>query len=161
MHSVIIFYVLSYSAMLKKQPIHQRYTNFGPLVLKINFLKFSKLLTDRGRTVSRRSKPSSRTTLIGEQPEPLEPSSAPGCDEPTSRCQTVSSIRALRNHQPVIPGVPFIRWAIIFLHKITGSLWPTEISAWFVYLAVKQIYAITLYNILLYLNLPLYTSVTF
>ena len=70
MHSVIIFYARSYSAMLKKQPIHQRYTNFGPLVLKIGFLKFSKLLTDRGRTVSRRSKPSSRTTLIGEQPNP-------------------------------------------------------------------------------------------
>ena len=37
MHSVIIFYVLNYSAMPIKQPIHQRYTNFGPLVLKIKF----------------------------------------------------------------------------------------------------------------------------
>ncbi len=49
---------------------------------------------DRDRTVSRRSKPSSRTTLNGEQPIPLGPTSAPGCDEPTSRCQTPPSIIA-------------------------------------------------------------------
>ena len=36
-------------------------------------------------------------------------SSAPGCDEPTSRCQTTPSIWTLGRHQPVIPGVPFIR----------------------------------------------------
>jgi len=33
----------------------------------------------------------------------------PGYDEPTSRCQTISSIGTLRNYQPVIPSVPFIR----------------------------------------------------
>src|SRR6185437_3082759 len=41
--------------------------------------------------------------------EPLGPSPAPGCDEPTSRCQTTPSIWTLGRHQPVIPGVPFIR----------------------------------------------------
>ena len=40
-------------------------------------------MADRDRTVSRRSEPSSRTTLIGEQPNP-GPAPAPGCDEPTS-----------------------------------------------------------------------------
>ncbi|GKC95343.1 ribonuclease H-like domain-containing protein [Tanacetum coccineum] len=37
------------------------------------------------------------------------PSSTPGCDESTSRCQTTPSIRALGSHQPVIPGVPLFR----------------------------------------------------
>jgi len=46
---------------------------------------------------------SSRTTLIGNS-EPLDFSS-PGCDEPTSRCQTTPSIWTLGRHQPVIPGV--------------------------------------------------------
>jgi len=79
--------------------------------------------------------------------EPLEPTSAPGCDKPTSRCQTVSSIWTLRNHKPVIPGVPFIRWAMVFPHRTTGSLWPTfYIPVRYVYLTVKQTYAITLYN---------------
>src|SRR5665213_293138 len=41
--------------------------------------------------------------------EPLGPAPAPGCDEPTSRCQTMPSIWTLGHHQPVIPGVPFIR----------------------------------------------------
>ena len=35
-------------------------------------------------------------------------SDGPGCDEPTSRCQTIPSIWTLGNDQPVIPGVPFI-----------------------------------------------------
>jgi len=36
----------------------------------LNFPKFFSNIVDRDRTVSRRSKPSSRTTLIGEQPNP-------------------------------------------------------------------------------------------
>src|SRR5205085_3998152 len=42
----------------------------GPLVLRSAPLKFPAPMADRDRTVSRRSKPSSRTTLIGEQPNP-------------------------------------------------------------------------------------------
>ena len=64
---------------------------------------------DRDRTVSRRSEPSSRTALNGEQPYPLGPAPAPGCDEPTSRCQTFPSMWTLGEDQPVIPGVPFVR----------------------------------------------------
>ena len=41
--------------------------------------------------------------------EPLGPTSVPGCDEPTSRCQTTPLIRTLKSHKPVIPSVPFIR----------------------------------------------------
>ena len=80
-----------------------------PLVLGTNPLKSPTPTADRDRTVSRRSEPSSRTTLIGEQPKPLGPAPAPGCDEPTSRCQTTPSIWTLGRHQPVIPRVPFIR----------------------------------------------------
>ena len=99
---------------------------------------------DRDRTVSRRSKPSSRTTLNGEQPYPLGPTSAPGCDEPTSRCQTPPSIWTLGRYQPVIPGVPFIRWAMALPFRTTGSLWPTFVPARLVCLAVKLAYTIAL-----------------
>ena len=40
---------------------------------------------------------------------PLGPATAPGCDEPTSRCQTPPSMWTLGRNKPVIPGVPFIR----------------------------------------------------
>ena len=44
----------------------------GPLVLRTNPLNSPTPTADRDRTVSRRSEPSSRTTLIGEQPNPWE-----------------------------------------------------------------------------------------
>ena len=53
---------------LAEQPVHQRYVHPGPLVLRIAPLKFPTPTADRDRTVSRRSEPSSRTTLMGEQP---------------------------------------------------------------------------------------------
>ena len=59
--------------------------------------------------VSRRSEPSSRTALTGEQTDPWEVLPPPGCDEPTSRCQTASSLWTLGGDQPVIPRVAFIR----------------------------------------------------
>jgi hypothetical protein len=63
----------SYSAMpLARQPIHQRYVHPGPLVLGASSLKSRTPTADRNRTVSRRSEPSSRTTLIGEQPNPWD-----------------------------------------------------------------------------------------
>ena len=45
----------------------------------------------------------------GRTAQPLGPTSAPGCDEPTSRCQTSPSIWTLGRDQPVIPRVAFIR----------------------------------------------------
>ena len=73
MLSAVIPSVLSYPAMpLARQPVHQRYVHPGPLVLGAAPLKFRTPTADRDRTVSRRSKPSSRTTLIGEQPNPWD-----------------------------------------------------------------------------------------
>ena len=63
----------SYSALhLAAQPIHKRFVQHGPLVLVSDLLKFPAPTTDRDRTVSRRSEPSSRATLIGEQPNPWD-----------------------------------------------------------------------------------------
>src|SRR3982751_2673643 len=60
-----------YPAMqLTPQPVHQRLVQFGPLVLKSEPLKLPTPITDRDRTVSRRSEPSSRAPLRGEQPTP-------------------------------------------------------------------------------------------
>ena len=63
----------SYPAVpLARQPVHQRFVHPGPLVLGAAPLKSRTPTADRDRTVSRRSKPSSRTTLIGEQPNPWD-----------------------------------------------------------------------------------------
>ena len=73
MLSAVIPSVLSYPAMLlAKQLEHHWYVQLGPLVLKSTPLNFPTPAADRDRTVSRRSEPSSRTTLIGEQPNPWD-----------------------------------------------------------------------------------------
>ena len=73
MLSAFILAVRSYSALhLAAQPIHQRYIRPGPLVLRSCPLNLLAPITDRDRTVLRRSEPSSRATLIGEQPNPWD-----------------------------------------------------------------------------------------
>ena len=73
MLSAVISSVLSYPALqLALQPVHQWYVHPGPLVLGTAPLNSSTPMADRDRTVSRRSEPSSRTTLIGEQPNPWD-----------------------------------------------------------------------------------------
>ncbi len=73
MLSAVIPSVHSYPAMrLAPQPVHQRYVHPGPLVLRTAPLKYPTPTADRDRTVSRRSEPSSRTTLNGEQPYPWD-----------------------------------------------------------------------------------------
>ena len=73
MLSAVIPSVRGYPAMpLARQPVHQRNVHPGPLVLGAAPLKSPTPTADRDRTVSRRSKPSSRTTLIGEQPNPWD-----------------------------------------------------------------------------------------
>src|SRR6266487_5001662 len=57
---------------LAGQLAHQRFVRPGPLVLGTALLKFPARAADRDRTVSRRSEPSSRTALMGEQPNPWE-----------------------------------------------------------------------------------------
>ena len=73
MLSAVILSEHSYRAMrLASQPEHQRFVHSGPLVLGAASLKSPTPTADRDRTVSRRSKPSSRTALIGEQPYPWD-----------------------------------------------------------------------------------------
>ena len=73
MLSAVIPSVHSYPAMpLARQQVHQRYVHPGPLVLGAAPLNSPTITADRDRTVSRRSKPSSRTALIGEQPNPWD-----------------------------------------------------------------------------------------
>src|SRR5947209_8538596 len=57
---------------LAVQLAHQRFVRPGPLVLGTALLKSPARAADRDRTVSRRSKPSSRTALMGEQPNPWD-----------------------------------------------------------------------------------------
>ena len=73
MLSAVIRSRRSYPAMLlAEQPDHQRSVHPGPLVLRADLLRSPAPAADRDRTVSRRSEPSSRTTLIGEQPNPWD-----------------------------------------------------------------------------------------
>ena len=73
MLSAVIPSVHSYPAVpLARQQVHQRYVHPGPLVLGTAPLNTPTPTADRDRTVSRRSEPSSRTTLIGEQPNPWD-----------------------------------------------------------------------------------------
>ncbi len=73
MPSAVIPSVHSYPAVpLARQQVHQRYVHPGPLVLRTDPLNSPTPTADRDRTVSRRSEPSSRTTLNGEQPYPWD-----------------------------------------------------------------------------------------
>jgi len=55
-----------------RQLVHRRSVRPGPLVLGAAPRKSPPPATDRDRTVSRRSEPSSRAALMGEQPNPWE-----------------------------------------------------------------------------------------
>jgi len=58
--------------LLAEQPEHQRSLISGPLVLGDAPVKYPAPTVDKDQTVSRRFEPSSRTTLIGEQPNPWD-----------------------------------------------------------------------------------------
>ena len=73
MLSALISSAHGYAALpLTEQLPHQKCVIPGPLVLRNEPLKFPAPTVDKDRTVSRRSEPSSRTTLIGEQPNPWD-----------------------------------------------------------------------------------------
>ena len=73
MPSAFILSEHSYPALpLARQLVHQWFVQPGPLVLGSTLLKSPAPTADRDRTVSRRSKPSSRTSLNGEQPYPWD-----------------------------------------------------------------------------------------
>jgi len=74
MLSAVIRWEYSYPAMLAfaKQLAHQGFPHPSPLVLGTDLFKSQTVVLDRDRTVLRRSEPSSRTALTGEQPDPWE-----------------------------------------------------------------------------------------
>src|SRR5687768_8900606 len=73
MPSAVIPSERSYPAMrLAPQQVHQRFVHPGPLVLGTDPINIPTPTADRDRTVSRRSEPSSRTALNGEQPYPWD-----------------------------------------------------------------------------------------
>ena len=163
MLSAFISSVHSYPAMpLAGQLVHQRYVHPGPLVLRTAPFKSLTPATDRDRTVSRRSEPSSRAALIGEQPNPwdrIQPQDATSRHrgaKPPRRCGRLGEISLLS------PGelLSVERWH--FHSHTTGSLTPTFVTARPVGLAVRLVYAFTLNaRFPSVLNEPLSASVTF
>src|SRR5918999_721339 len=102
MHSAVLPSRLSYPALhLAAQPVHQRSVRPGPLVLRTASLSPPTPTTDTDRTVSRRSEPSSRTALTGEQPDPwdlLQPQDAMSRHrgaKPLRRCELSGAISLL------------------------------------------------------------------
>src|SRR5260370_11759354 len=98
----------SYPALAQAgQLAHQRSSHLGPLVLEMTPLTLPAPTTDRDRTVSRRSEPSSRAALMGEQPNPwdlLQPQDATSRHrdaKPWPRCELLGKARLLS------PGYPF------------------------------------------------------
>ena len=102
MLSVLINSILSYPAMLlAKQLVHQWYVHPGPLVLGTDPLKLRTPTADRDQTVSRRSEPSSRASLMDEQSNPwdlLQPqdeTSRHRGAKPPRRCELLGEISLL------------------------------------------------------------------
>jgi Cell wall-associated hydrolase. len=89
------------SAALGEQLVHQSLPHPGPLVLRMAPLKYPAPAADRDRTVSRRSEPSSRAALMGEQPNPwdlLQPQDATSRHrgaKPRRRCGLLGGISLL------------------------------------------------------------------
>src|SRR5258708_8609293 len=99
MLSALISSAHGYAAMpLTEQLPHQKCVFLGPLVLEKEPLKFPAPTVDKDRTVSRRSEPSSRTALTGEQPDPwdlLQPHDAMSRHrraKPERRCELFAPI---------------------------------------------------------------------
>ena len=124
-------------------------------------LKYPTPASDRDRTVLRRSEPSSRTTLTGEQPDPwdlLQPQDVMSRHrgaKPPRRCELLEEISLLSPEYLLSVE----RWR--FHTPTTGSLRPTFVSARHVRLAVKlsSAFALTV-RLPSALREPLYASVT-
>src|SRR5260370_492300 len=103
MPSAFIRAVRGYPAVpLARQLAHQRYVPPNPLVLRRKPLKSPPPATDRDRPVSRRSKPSSRTAFIGEQPNPWE---------------LLHPQDAMSRHRTVVHA---FTWRRLYLHLVAG-----------------------------------------
>ncbi len=102
MPSAVILSEHSYPALLlAQQQVHQWIVHPGPLVLGATPLKSPAPTEDRDRPVSRRSEPSSRAALMGEQPNPwdlLQPQDATSRHrgaEPRRRCELLGETSLL------------------------------------------------------------------
>ena len=102
MLSAFIKSIHSYPALaLAGQLVHQRYIHSGLLILGTTPLKTLTTTTDRDRTVSRRSEPSSRAALMGEQPNPWnrlqlqDATSRHRGAKPLRRCERLEAISLL------------------------------------------------------------------
>jgi hypothetical protein len=102
MPSAVITSRHGYAAVpLARQLRHQRSVPPGPLVLGRSPHNIPAPTSDRDRTVSRRSEPSSRTALIGEQPNPwdlIQPQDAMSRHrgaKPPRRCELLGEISLL------------------------------------------------------------------
>ena len=86
---------------LAEQLVNRRSVHHGPLVLVTAPRKTPTPAIDRDRTVSRRSEPSSRATLMGEQPNPwdlLQPQDVTSRHrgaEPPRRCELLGETSLL------------------------------------------------------------------
>ena len=145
MLSAVILSERGYPAMqLASQPVHQRFVHTGPLVLNADLLKFPTPTKDRDRTVSRRSEPSSRATLMGEQPNPwdlLQPQDVTSRHrgaKPFRRYELLGMISLLSPEYLL----SFERWP--FHTETTGSLCSSFLPDRLVGLPVKRAYAIIL-----------------
>ncbi len=102
MLSAFIKSIHSYPTLaLAGQLVHQRYIHSGLLILGTTPLKTLTTTTDRDRTVSRRSEPSSRAALMGEQPNPWnrlqlqDATSRHRGAKPLRRCERLEAISLL------------------------------------------------------------------
>ena len=163
MPSAVIPSAHSYPAMrLAPQQVHQRCVHPGPLVLGTVPLNSPTPTADRDRTVSRRSEPSSRTALIGEQPNPwdlLQPQDAMSRHrgaKPPRRYELLGEISLLS------PEYLLSDKRRPFHSESAGSLGPTFVPARAISLAVKRTSTLTLYaRLLTALSVPSRSSVTF
>ena len=147
MLSALILTERGYRAvLLAEQPVDQRFVQHGPLVLVSDLRKSPTPTTDRDRTVSRRSEPSSRATLIGEQPNPwdlLQPQDVTSRHrgaKPFRRYELLGMISLLSPEYLL----SFERWP--FHTETTGSLCSSFLPDRLVSLPVKRAYAITLFE---------------
>ena len=143
MLSAFIRSVHSHPAMpLARQLENQRNVLPNPLVLRKHPLKYPTPTEDRDQPGSRRFKPSSRTTLMGEQPNPwdlLQPQDVMSRHrgaKPCRRYELLGKISLLS-----LAYLLSVKRRQFHINISAGSLRPTFVSARLVCLAVKLAFA--------------------
>ncbi len=129
---------------LAGQLAHESCVRPGPLVLGTAFLNSPPAAEDRDRTVSRRSEPSSRTALMGEQPNPwdlLQPQDAMSRHRGAKPCRRYGRLGKI---SLLSPGYLLSVERRRFHTQTAGSLCPAFAPARLVGLAVKLPFAIAL-----------------